>query len=306
MVELFKQEMLKMGYKASVVSINHLKDLEEEIEKISGCGYIDRELYHWLRTYYKFNPPESRHEIASLVIVASRSPQVKIFFHWKGRQVFLMMPPTYLDFNSEPERIEKVIDQIPHINQYHFSEARNLPNKILAAKSGMGAYGRNNLLYVPGLGSMHLLSVFYSDLPCSEDGWNEIQLMNSCKKCSACLDHCPTGAINTERFTIKAERCITFHNEFWGKPEFPEWIDPAAHNSIVGCMDCQRICPMNKDHLNNVIELAGFDAGETDIILQKKAREDLSHSLVSKLEAANLYAHYDYLARNLKVLLEKG
>ncbi|MCX7709995.1 MAG: FeS-binding protein [Clostridia bacterium] len=305
MIELLQQEMLKEGYRLSQVSIEHLKDLETEIEKLNHNGYMDKNLYSWLKGYYNFSLPETKHNITSIVVVASLSPTVKVFFRWKGKRIPLIMPPTYLDFDREPKEIKKRICELVGISNYHFVEAANLPNKLLAARSGLGVYGRNNIVYVPGLGSLILISAFYSDLPCNNNNWVEIQRMKSCEKCVACVTSCPTGAILPERFTIKAESCLTYHNEFWGEPDFPEWIDPSSHNSIVGCMKCQIACPQNKEHTKNVIELEEFNDEETAALIEKRAVEDLPSSMVSKLERLNLHIHYHYLSRNLKALLEK-
>jgi len=88
-----------------------------------------------------------------------------------------------------------------------------LPLKILAVRSELASYGKNNISYIPGMGSFYRLIAFYSDFPCQEDIWLEPQMMKHCHNCSACLDNCPTGAITSGGFLLHAERCITFHNE---------------------------------------------------------------------------------------------
>ena len=120
-----------------------------------------------------------------------------------------------------------------------------MPEKLLAVRSGLARYGKNNITYVPGMGSLHRLAVFVSDLPCVEDNWGEVKTLKTCDGCTACMDACPTGAIVSDRFLIHAERCITFHNE--RIEEFPEWLDSSWHNCLVGCLRCQWVCPENRD-----------------------------------------------------------
>jgi epoxyqueuosine reductase len=302
--ELLKTEMQKTGCRASIVKLERMDELRKDMAELNRIGYVDENLSSWLDGFYRFTPPESEYDIASIIIIASASPQARVVFALNGKSVPLIMPPTYLDFISKPREIEKQLGEIFSTSDAHFIEAGNLPNKLLAARSGLGAYGRNNLVYVPGFGSLILLSAFYSDLSVDDDDWDEIRIMKYCERCSICRNHCPTGAITKDRFTVKGERCITYHNEFWGKPQFPDWIKPTFHNSIVGCMFCQRACPQNKEYLSNIVDITSFDEDETKDILARKEATDLEEALKRKLEMANLYVHYNYLARNLKALLE--
>ena len=38
------------------------------------------------------------------------------------------------------------------------------------------------------------------------------------------------------------------------KGEFPRWIWPSWHNCLVGCLSCQKACPVNKDVVQSVKE----------------------------------------------------
>lgn len=57
-----------------------------------------------------------------------------------------------------------------------------LPLKSLAAHSGLAVYGRNNICYVPGMGSFLELVGLYSDLPCSEDTWQEARTIDKLER----------------------------------------------------------------------------------------------------------------------------
>jgi epoxyqueuosine reductase len=166
---------------------------------------------------------------------------------------------------------------------------------------------------VPGMGSFHRLATFYSDLPCQEDNWQELQMMESCQNCSACLRNCPTGAIpsaslgtgTSERFLLRAERCITFHNERAGKFPFPAWLDPSWHNCLVGCLHCQRVCPQNKDFLEWIEEGAEFSQEETALILEGIPSDQLPATTVRKLKQLDLIEYLDGLPRNLGVFFSR-
>jgi epoxyqueuosine reductase len=171
--------------------------------------------------------------------------------------------------------------------------------------SGLGAYGKNNICYVDGMGSFHRPVAFYSDFPCQEDNWQEVHMMEACQRCSACLRKCPTGAITSERFLLHAERCITFRNEKPGDVPFPKWIDPSWHNCLVGCLDCQAICPQNRDVLQWIDAGAEFSQEETALFLEGVPLDQLPAATVKKLQHFDMVEYLDLFPRNLRVFFER-
>jgi hypothetical protein len=97
----------------------------------------------------------------------------------------------------------------------------------------------NNITFVPGLGSFHLLVSYYSSLPCEDDCWLESQLVERCERCTACRRSCPTGAIPADRFALHQDRCITFYSGYSGPQELPGWLDPDWIECLIGCRRCQ-------------------------------------------------------------------
>jgi epoxyqueuosine reductase len=180
-----------------------------------------------------------------------------------------------------------------------------LPLKLLAVRSGLGAYGRNNICYVPGMGSFLQLVALYCDLPCQKDNWQKPHMIQSCQDCHACRQNCPTGAIPSDRFLLRAERCIVFHNERKGDIPFPAWIDPSWHNCLIGCMHCQRVCPQNKHFLQCVGEREEFSQEETALLLEGTPSERLPAATKRKLRHLDLLEDTDTLPRNLDAFFRK-
>jgi epoxyqueuosine reductase len=176
-----------------------------------------------------------------------------------------------------------------------------LPQKMLAVRSGLCMYGRNNISYTAAFGSFQRLSTLFSDIPCNEENWFEFRQMDSCAACKACLDNCPNKAITEDSFRIDARRCLTSINERDGQV-FPDWIAPTAHNCIVGCMKCQECCPHNKKFLGNVIEPVEFSEEETRYILSEGPLDGASERLNEKIKALEMKIYYKALPRNLKAL----
>jgi epoxyqueuosine reductase len=115
---------------------------------------------------------------------------------------------------------------------------------------------------------------------------------------------CPSGAITEERFLLRAERCIVFHNEQPGEVPFPAWMDASWHNCLVGCMLCQSICPADKDFLGWVEDGAEFSPGETARLVAGASLDELPAETVRKLEEHDLVDLLDVLPRNLSALFE--
>jgi epoxyqueuosine reductase len=317
MEELFSQ-LTQRGYQGRVISIQHLGDLQEEIEGRYREGLFDQELYQTYLAAFTFRPPDSLPEARSMIIVAIPQPQTGVTFTWAcpeprpehsrrgsrrdGEPVRLIIPPTYFEQGTE-NHVREFLTRVLEPVGYRVAEAV-LPKKLLAVRSGLAAYGKNNISYVPGMGSFHGLVAVYSDLPAREDHWRELQMMESCQNCSACLRHCPVGAITSERFLLRAERCITFHNEKPGDVPFPAWLDPSWHNCLIGCLHCQRVCPQNREFLHWVEGRAEFSQEETALLLQGVALDQLPPATVKKLEQSDVIKLLDVLPRNLGVLLK--
>ncbi len=201
------------------------------------------------------------------MIIAVPRPQVRVIFNRKGERLPLIIPPTYVAYKNTHRQVENLLTEILGGEKHQVAKA-SLPEKLLAVRIGLGFYGKNNISYIDGMGSLHQLVSFYTELPCKEHSWQELQPMNRCLNCSACLRSCPTGAITPERFLLRAERCIVFHNERMG--DFPSWLDPNWHNCVIGCLECQRVCPENKNLLEWIEDKGEFSQEETALLLEGK------------------------------------
>ena len=212
------------------------------------------------------------------------------------------MAPSY--FNEVDEsRAAKILNAVLAFEGCRIVKA-HLALKTLAVRSGLAEYGRNNISYVPGMGSFLRLIAFYTDYTFEEDDWQESKVMKACEICSLCRDNCPTGSISAERFLIHAEDCLGSLNE--REPEAPYWVrlQPDWQNAFIGCMRCQFICPVDKPYLCRIVEGSSFSEEETGLVLNNTHLENLSSETRQKLgnPHPNLYKR---LAPNLNALIEK-
>lgn len=292
----------KDGYQWRVVSIDHLDELNEEIEGPHRQGLYDEEFYQERIVPLVFKPPKDLQNARSIIIVTSPQPQFRVIFSWKGEMRPTLLPPTYVRYKGVKAQAKELLEGILGPAGYRVAPAF-LPEKLLVVRSGLGTYGKNNISYVPGMGSFHEPAAFYSDLPCAEDHWQEKPMLKRCQKCSACVRQCPSGAITTERFLLRVERCITYRNEKPGTISFPDWLDPSWHNCLVGCMICQQVCPENKKFLRCIEAGPEFSEEETGLILQGISFEKLPAETVDKWKWLGLSEDFDVFPRNLRALL---
>jgi len=223
-------------------------------------------------------------------------------FNWQGRKISLIIPPTYTDYRKIAQAILDMVTGYLEPANYHAAPSL-LPLKTLAVHSGLAVYGRNNICYVPGMGSFLELVGLYSTLPCSEDTWQEARMMETCHNCRSCLRHCPTGAVSEERFLLHAERCLVFHNEQPGNIPFPSWIDRTWHNCLEGCMLCQNACPENRKFVGWTDVTEEFTEHETLLLSQNPSEDRLPKETFDKLSKLDLLNDLGIIPRNLGVFL---
>lgn len=305
MFQSVKSSLLEQGYMSSILALKDLEIAKHEMESLYESGLLDDAICKLVRSFHRFDIPNYPFPVRSVIIVASYSPQVYARFHYHGNSISLLIPPTYIDYPSEPITIERLINEKLCKGGYQARRTHNLPEKLLAVASGLSKYGKNNLSYVPGMGSFVLLSAYYSSLPFVNSTYHELKMLDACKTCKICLKHCPTGAISADRDIIRAEKCLTYLNEFTETMPFPNWLDPSAHHCLIGCMRCQWYCPHNRPHLKYNIDSEEFSEEETTLLLQNKPLGDLPGPLSNKLKQINFVGfYYPFLTRNLATLLK--
>ncbi len=293
----------QLGYRGRIVSTRHLPELQEEIQGRFKKGLFDEEFYRMRLSFFDFKIPETLPNAKSIIVVAVPRPQAQTTFTFKGKKRSLILPPTYVAYNHTTEHVTDILNETLKKKGYNTAKTL-LPLKLLAVRSGLAEYGRNNITYIPSLGSFYQLVAVYTDLPCKNDSWQEPRMMKQCENCQACLRSCPTSAISSDRFLLHAERCIVFHNEKKGNIPFPDWIKPSWHNCLYGCMHCQRACPEDKPFLNWIGEKEEFSQEETEFLLKGNLKPDqLTEATLQKLKNLDLADpdSLDNLPRNLHI-----
>lgn len=110
-------------------------------------------------------------------------------------------------------------------------------DRAVAARAGLGWYGKNACIIVPGHGSWVMLGEMLLDLDLEPDQ----PLNKNCGRCRLCLDRCPTGAI-VAPYTIHSPACISFQT-IEQRGAIPRTLRPFMGDWVFGCDVCQDVCP---------------------------------------------------------------
>lgn len=113
-----------------------------------------------------------------------------------------------------------------------------LVDRAAAYRAGLGWFGKNCNILLPGRGSWFVLGSVLTDayLPPGE------AVPDGCGKCRRCQAACPTGAL-VGPGVLDARRCLAWLLQAPGP--FPFEHRQALGGRIYGCDDCQSSCPVN-------------------------------------------------------------
>ncbi|MFW9990679.1 MAG: 4Fe-4S double cluster binding domain-containing protein [Candidatus Odinarchaeota archaeon] len=296
-------------YKYRKVSVDHLQELQEDIDKLIRENKLsDNKTFRSYINTKKFEIPENFPEAKSIIVMAVFTRPMLVNFYVNGKKKEIIVPPQYYDDGLSEENLRDVVlNEIIKEPGYKIERATRLHLKLIAVRSGLARYGRNNISYVDGMGSFLTLYAYFTDFQFKEDNWNEIRMMDKCENCKICINNCPNNCIREENFVIDAGKCVTLYNEIEG--EFPEWITPKAHNALQGCMRCQLPCPANREAIKLMGRLEDITEEETRKVLQGKIDEAALVSVGKKLrrsgDPAEMKAFLPVLTRNLTCIVNQ-
>ena len=111
-----------------------------------------------------------------------------------------------------------------------------LVDRAAAQRAGLGWFGHNANLLVPGYGSWVVLGSIVTDAVLAPSQ----VVPDGCGPCRRCLDGCPTKAIIAPG-VVDARRCLAWLVQAEGS--FPIEFREALGDRVYGCDECQEVCP---------------------------------------------------------------
>ena len=198
------------GLQGRVVPAKRVIDVGFDILSLKNEGLLDREFYDMYMSKSKYGLPDSLPSAKSLIIVAVPTTSLMITFCHKGKEHRCVVPPTYSNAFDIDKQVKSILEKALEGGKV---VKAILPYKTIATRTGLAKYGKNNITYTEACGSYHRLTGFFSDVDMEIDHWQKREMMPQCNDCRLCLRACPTGAIKRDRFLLRADKCLTFHNE---------------------------------------------------------------------------------------------
>jgi epoxyqueuosine reductase len=193
----------------------------------------------------RVNPASLLEDCRTVISLAypysSESPCTPDGFH-----VARYVEPRKEDYHSRMKKLARILIEWL-MASYPESRARvcvdsvPLLERSFAYASGIGFWGKNNMLIVPGHGSFVFLVEILTtvSLPASAKKPMETQ----CGSCSLCLDCCPSGALEGP-FCLDASKCLSYLTIEHDEPVNRE-TGKKMSSTFFGCDVCQEVCPFN-------------------------------------------------------------
>jgi epoxyqueuosine reductase len=235
------------GYTTEAVprSLEHFeKWIEDGLQR--PLGYLADHRRH-LRRDLRHVFPEFR---SALVFLFSYRPAKK----WMLDQGQHQVASYALGFEGEDyhralkERLAKIKDHFfSEAKVFYSLDAQPVLERDLAYRAGLGWFGKNSMLIHRKEGSYFIIGSLLLDRELPLD---EAQIdIDHCGSCVACVEACPTKAIDPESRTLIASQCIsTFTIELFKEAPSPKGMEN-SRGEIFGCDICQDVCPWNNKPL---------------------------------------------------------
>jgi epoxyqueuosine reductase len=118
-----------------------------------------------------------------------------------------------------------------------FADDNSIVDREVAFRAGIGWFGKNANILLPGAGSWFVLGCIITTAPLPVAA---VPVPDGCGSCRRCVDACPTGAIVASG-VIDAAKCLAWVIQKPGVMD-RRWRS-AVGDRIYGCDDCQTVCP---------------------------------------------------------------
>ncbi len=113
-------------------------------------------------------------------------------------------------------------------------------DRAVAARAGLGWFGKNGNILNPTYGSWLLLGQIVTNLRLEPDA----PLSKTCGQCNRCIPACPTDAI-VAPYVVDNRRCISYLT-IENRGPIPLDLRPGLGTWVFGCDICQEACPVNR------------------------------------------------------------
>ncbi|MEO0059339.1 MAG: hypothetical protein RLZZ312_986 [Bacteroidota bacterium] len=196
------------------------------------------------------------------------------------------------------EMLQFITQEIGDVSGRVFVDSAPVMDKAWAAKSGLGWIGKNSNLITQKIGSFYFIAELILDLDLEYDH----AITDHCGNCTACIDACPTGAIE-QPYVVNGSKCISYFT-IELKENIPQEMQGRFDDWAFGCDICQDVCPWNRFSKPHSEPL--FNAKPEILNFTKQDWHEMTAEVFSKVfkNSAVKRTKFDGLKRNLEFLGE--
>ena len=194
------------------------------------------------------------------------------------------------------ELLHYIKDNIGEVSGRAFVDSAPVLDKAWAAKAGLGWIGKNSNLITQKVGSFYFVAELVLDLELEPDH----ATTDHCGTCTACIDACPTQAIE-QPYVVNGSKCISYFT-IELKENIPTEMKSRFDNWAFGCDICQDVCPWNrfsKPHREPLFEpkneLLGFSKKDWEEITEDVFQKVFKDSAIKRTKFSGLKRNIDFL-----------
>lgn len=157
----------------------------------------------------------------------------------------------------------------------------------LAFRTGLGWFGKNSMLISREHGSFLMIGSLILNKELELE--TRVVETDHCGQCRACIDACPTEAIDIHTRTLVADKCIsTWTIELFKEGPKPPVGMEKASGEIFGCDICQDVCPWNQRPVREGLEPQDLEVFKRDNeLLLKNFLSPSQDQVIEELERAS-------------------
>jgi len=243
--EAFRDSLLAVGSSAGLDAIgvagaHPFDDVRREIERRRDEGLHGGMQFTFRNPTRSTDPTRILAGARSLVVGARRTPAARLAEVGAGRMRIAAYArhDHYADLRASLQVVAERLRSDGWL-AIVVADDNSLVDRAAAVRAGVGWWGRNANVLVPGRGSWFVLGSVVTDAPLTPS----TPLNDGCGTCRQCLDGCPTGAI-LDNGVIDARRCLAWLVQAPGP--IPREFREALGGRLYGCDDCQEVCPVGR------------------------------------------------------------
>jgi epoxyqueuosine reductase len=220
-----------------VAPATHMHRARQALDDRQRSGHADTMSFTW-RNPDRSTTPEMSVKGATSLIVAALPYLAEDTDAPEGRRAHVARYARTDHYSILREGLRAVARQIRAAGEraVAFADDNALVDREAAYLAGLGWFGKNANLLIPGAGSYFVLGSIVT----SARYHPSQPVADGCGSCTRCLDGCPTGAIVAPG-VVDARRCLAWLLQKPGT--FPRDMRAALGDRIYGCDECQEVCP---------------------------------------------------------------